>query len=1127
MTLAAAPTMTSTTVVLGLIGFLLSLPAWFYFLRGASRLFRLVRAGQPLPGRADRPARRVGTLFREVVLHSELARKPAIAAAHWLVMVGFLIGFVLWFEAYIQTFRPRGGWPIVSEWGIYHLADELLGIGTVAGICFLIGARLHTGTRERMSRFYGSNARAAHFVEGVVLIEGLGMIAVKSAKIATYDDIHPHLWSDFLTMHIAQLLPASAVMVSVFALIKLLSGTIWLFVVGRQLSWGVAWHRITAFFTIFLQRNADGAPALGALAPMVSRGETVTLDSVDELDPDTDPIGTGTLRDASWKMLLDATTCTDCGRCQEQCPAWNTAKPLSPKLLMTDIRDAMVTNSPYLLDPSLLEADTSHDGVDVLKLVGEGRTIEPDVLWSCTNCGACVEQCPVDIEHIDHIANMRRFAVLAESEFPSELAGLFKNLEAKGNPWGRNSADRATWIDAARRDGIEVPVFGEDVTDFNDTEYLFWVGCAGAYDDEAVKTTRAVVELLHTAGVKFAVLSKGETCTGDPARRAGNEFLFQMLAQENISTLNTVFEGVPKGQRTIITTCAHCFNTLCNEYPDFDGHYDVVHHTQILNKLVREKLLTPVPRRPEDRRPITYHDPCFLGRHNKVFDPPRELLGATGHDLREMDRNRNEAFCCGAGGARMFMDETIGTRINENRTSEALATGAEEIAVGCPFCTVMLTGGVKALSDKPAADQPKVRDVAQMLRDSVLVDGKLPEPRERAFLAPPRRGTTDLGLTSVKPRKEGTCGGVSAGRGDRKKSTAPTNAPTKPIQPTAPASAPKAPGTPPAPAVPGVTAPTAPKAPTAPQAPGGATAPAAPKAPGGATPPTPQSSVPAAPGAPGTPPAPAAPGTTKPAVPKAPGAPKTPGVPTTPKAPGAAVPPAPGSIPPKAPGIAGPSAAPKPAGSGVPAAPKAPAAPTAPRPVVPPATGGPKPTSPGAPTAPKAPGAPKPAVPPAPGGNTRVIPAAPKAPGSAVPPGTGPIAPKSSGIPTAPEIVTPPTAAAPKPAAPPAPGGNAPTAPGVPTAPTSAVPPVPGESGAPKVPGVPGAPKVPGVPATPAATPLKPGVPKAPGTGTTGTPAAPKAAGAPKPPGSVPGAPEAGNRRNMTNPDAPGTESDA
>ncbi|MCX7542976.1 heterodisulfide reductase-related iron-sulfur binding cluster [Corynebacterium sp. P5848] len=1019
MTLAAAPTMTSTTVVLGIIGFLLSLPAWFYFLRGASRLFRLVRAGQPLPGRTDRPARRVGTLFKEVVFHSELARKPAIAAAHWLVMVGFLIGFVLWFEAYIQTFWPRGGWPIVSEWGMYHLADELLGIGTVAGICFLIGARLHAGTRERMSRFYGSNARAAHFVEGVVLIEGLGMIAVKSAKIATYDDIHPHLWSDFLTMHIAQLLPASPVMVSVFALIKLLSGTIWLFVVGRQLSWGVAWHRITAFFTIFLQRNADGAPALGALAPMVSRGEQVTLDSVDELDPDADPIGTGTLRDASWKMLLDATTCTDCGRCQEQCPAWNTAKPLSPKLLMTDLRDAMVTNSPYLLDPSLLDADTSHDGVDVLKLVGEGHTIEPDVLWSCTNCGACVEQCPVDIEHIDHIANMRRFAVLAESEFPSELAGLFKNLEAKGNPWGRNSADRATWIDAARRDGIEVPVFGEDITDFNDTEYLFWVGCAGAYDDEAVKTTRAVVELLHTAGVKFAVLSKGETCTGDPARRAGNEFLFQMLAQENITTLNTVFEGVPKGQRTIITTCAHCFNTLRNEYPDFDGHYDVVHHTQILNKLVREKLLTPVPRRPEDRRPITYHDPCFLGRHNKVFDPPRELLGATGHDLREMDRNRNDAFCCGAGGARMFMDETIGTRINENRTSEALATGAEEIAVGCPFCTVMLTGGVKALSDKPAADQPKVRDVAQMLRDSVLVDGKLPEPRERAFLAPPRRGVTDLGLTSVKPRKAGTCGGASAGRDDRAKSPAPA----KPVQPTVPDSAPKAPGTPPVPAAPGAAKPTGPKAPAAPQAPGGAAVPAAPRAPGGATPSAPQSSAPTAPGAPGTPPAPSAPGTTAPAAPKAPGAP------TAPKAPGTAVPPAPGSIPPKAPGA-----------PGVPTAPAAPKAPAGPKPAVPPAPGSTTPTAPGASATPKAPGTVTPPVSAAP------TPSAPQAPARRI--STAPGAPAA---PKAPD--------APKPAVPPAPGS---TTPGTPQPNAPRIPSAPGGSAVPRAPGIPGAPKPPG-----------------------------------------------------------------
>ncbi|AKK04101.1 (Fe-S)-binding protein [Corynebacterium epidermidicanis] len=714
--------MTPFSTALGIFGVVASLPAWLFFLRGVWRLYRFIRSGRPAPGRVDQPGRRLLTLVKEVVFHSEMARKPVVAVAHWFVMVGFLIGSIFWFEAYIQIFRPDGGWPIVSKWPIYHLADEVLGWGTVLGICTLIGIRIKEGKDNRLDRFYGANARAAHFVEGVVLLEGVGMLLVKAAKIATYGG--GSAWADFGTRFIAQLLPASPLLVSVFALVKLLTGMVWLFVVGRQLQWGVAWHRFLAFFNIFFQRNADGSNALGELPPMRSGEKTLTLDNT---DPEEDTLGVGTLADASWKMLLDVTSCTECGRCQEQCPAWHTEKPLSPKLLITSLRDA-----------ALPEFDRSHEGVDVLKLVGAGAPVEPDVLWSCTNCGACVEQCPVDIEHIDHVANLRRFQVLAESEFPSELTGMFKNLETKGNPWGRNSRERFTWIEEARRDGINVPVFGEDVDSFDDIEYLLWVGCAGSFDDNGRKTSRAIAELLNVAGVKFATLAQGETCTGDPARRAGNEFLFQMLAAENVETLNNTFEGVPAGQRRIITSCAHCFNTLSREYPDFGGHFDVLHHTQLLNRLVRDGLITPVPRGPENRKPITYHDPCFLGRHNKIFDPPRDLLQATGAQVNEMPRNRNEGFCCGAGGARMFMEEKLGTRINENRTAEALATGAEEIATGCPFCNTMLGGGVKSLSSNA-----KVNDVAVMLRNSVLVDGQLPPFREPAFLQDPVRKTKD------------------------------------------------------------------------------------------------------------------------------------------------------------------------------------------------------------------------------------------------------------------------------------------------------------------------------------------------------------------------------------------------
>ena len=875
------------TLIMGVLGIVLSAPAWVLFIRAARRLYLFIAAGQPAPGRTNRPLRRGVQVLKEVFFHTELMRRPAIAVAHWFVMVGFLIGSLVWFEAYIQTFNPAGGWPLLSQWSLYHFAEEVLAIGTVLGIGFLFAIRLSTGMRERLSRFYGSNALSAFFVEGVIFLEGAGMLLVKAGKIATYGHASP--WADFFTQYLAGFLPASPIIVSTFALFKLLVGMVWLVVVARNLTWGIAWHRFLAFFNIFFQRNPDGAPALGKVLPLYDGTTELTIDTIEE----DSSLGIGHLQDASWKMLLDAATCTECGRCQTQCPSWNTGKPLSPKLFVTDIRDAAVANASYLQDPDTFATDTTYSDVDLLKLVGESNVIHPDVLWSCTNCGACVEQCPVDIEHIDHVVNMRRFQVLAESDFPSELVGMFKNLEVKGNPWGRNNAERTSWITEARRDGIEVPVFGEDAKSFDDIEYLFWVGCAGAFDDDGKRTTRAVVELLHTAGVKFAVLSKAERCTGDPARRAGNEFLFQQLALENIDTLNGVFSGVPKGQRKIITTCPHCFNTFRNEYPDFDGYFDVFHHTQLLNRLVRDKLLTPIPRGPKDRKPITYHDPCFLGRHNKVFDPPRELLGATGADLVEMPRNRNEGFCCGAGGARMFMEENLGTRINENRAAEAVATGAAEIAVGCPFCNTMMVSGVKAVAD--ATPAPAVRDVAQMLRDSVLVDGHLPDPRPKQFLQPPIREKRE---EKPEPKPAG-------------KSAKPQASPAKPASPTTAVGRTQQPGISPVvappgaakPAVPGAAAPGAaipgsvvPPAPGAAR-PGAAIPPAA-TPPGArlATPTPPGAAVPGA-AAPGSvaPPAAATPKATPPkaALPKAqPPVARPPAAtaPTAPAAPGGSVP---------------------------------------------------------------------------------------------------------------------------------------------------------------------------------------------------------------------------------------------
>ncbi|MEU7478626.1 (Fe-S)-binding protein [Lentzea sp. NPDC042327] len=721
-------------LVLGLVAVVVSVVAWGVFVAGVWKMIKIIRLGQPDGTRTGPFWPRLKTMVVEFVAHTRMAKFRSVAPWHWMVMWGFLIGSAVLFEAYGEVFDPHFHWPVIGTWSIWLLLVELLGLGTVVGGVALavIRQRNHPRRADRISRFAGSSFRSAYFVEAVVIVEGLGILLVKAFKQSSGLESAP-LWTSFVTQPLAQILPAAPIWVSVMALVKLLSGMLWLVVVGRNLTMGIAWHRFSAFFNIYFKREDDGGVALGALKPMMSGGKVLDLE---EADPDKDVFGVGKVEDFSWKGWLDFSTCTECGRCQSQCPAWNTGKPLSPKMVITQLRDHAFAKAPYLLaggsrdmagDEVGLTEDKYEDykkrleSIDVLAMAeserplvggpGELGVIDPEVLWSCTTCGACVEQCPVDIEHVDHIVDMRRYQVLIESNFPTELGGMFKNLENKGNPWGQNAKDRLSWTEGLE---FEVPVFDGEL---GDAEYLFWVGCAGAFEDRAKKTTRAVAELLHTAGVKYAVLGPEETCTGDPARRAGNEFLFQMLAQQNVEVLNAVFEDRPAGQRKIVVTCAHCFNTLANEYPQVGGTYEVVHHTQLLNKLVRERRLVPVAPVTED---VTYHDPCYLGRHNKVYEAPRELIGASGAKLREMPRHEERSMCCGAGGARMWMEERIGKRINIDRVDEALGTAPSKIATGCPFCRVMLTDGVTARqSDGQAGAHVEVVDVAQMLLASV------------------------------------------------------------------------------------------------------------------------------------------------------------------------------------------------------------------------------------------------------------------------------------------------------------------------------------------------------------------------------------------------------------------------
>ena len=656
------------------------------------QLISIYKKGQPDPTRSNNRASRFWNMTREVLGHTKMLNFTGTGIAHWFVMIGFGALFGTLVTAYGQLLNPYFSLPFIGHWWVYEYFVEAITWFTGIGIVTLIGIRQFTrlAKKGRTSRFFGSGMKKAYYIEATIVLIVFCVIALRGLEGALSEETswnRHHITTWFIAQEFKALTLAEiTTYIQWVAALKIVVSMLWFIVIAQNLTMGIAWHRFLAFFNIYFRRNSNGKNSLGPLPEMLSHGKPINFE-----DPSEDDVfGLGTRSDISWKGLLDMTSCTECGRCQSQCPAWHTDKPLSPKLLIMAMRDHAMAKV-----------------VETESLVSELGPIELDVLWSCTTCGACVEECPVDIEHVDHIVNMRRFQVLVESEFPTELGGTFRNLEKAGNPWGANRADRDAWIGEC---DFPIRVVEGQLPD--DVEYLFWVGCAGAYEERAKKTTKAVAELLYMAGVNFAVLGKRETCTGDPARRAGNEFLYQILARENIETFNEVFATrTEKGTKKVVVTCPHCFTTIGRDYAQSGFELVMVHHTQLLNQLVREKRLVPINK---STTTMTYHDPCYLGRHNEIYEPPRELLGATGVTITEMPRNTERSFCCGAGGGRMWMEEKIGTRINLNRVDEAIATGVEEIAVACPFCRVMTGDGVIARDSKV-----EVLDVAQALLRSV------------------------------------------------------------------------------------------------------------------------------------------------------------------------------------------------------------------------------------------------------------------------------------------------------------------------------------------------------------------------------------------------------------------------
>ena len=712
-----------TVVILALAG----KRGWF--------LFSIARSGKPAVGRTKDAPKRVEAEAIEVLGQKKLLKWTIPGLAHVFAFWGFLVLGLTILEAYGALFIADFAVPVIGTWPVVGFLEDLFGVLVLVGIIMFAILRLknNPATHGRDSRFFGSHTKGAWLILFMIFNVVWTLFLYRGAQINT--GVFPFKSGAFASEWTASLLAPLGE-----------GANEWLETIGIWLQIGV----VLVFLLIVLHSkhlHIGAAPinvytsrrpnALGPLLPIMYKGEPVNFED----PPDDATFGKGHIGDFTWKNYVDFMACTECGRCQSQCPAWNTGKPLSPKLLMMNLRDTMFTQAPYLLaangeHPGLGElheqalasvsaevraeverpfigarAGSEHSADDGYTFDGHRTTgvnlpiIDEDVLWSCTMCGACVNQCPVDIEHIDHIADMRRNQVMIATEFPSELNGLFKNIESKGNPWGMNAGDRNNWMTEV---DFEVRVFGAngEETIPEDVDYLFWVGCAGAFEDRAKRTTKAVAELFNIAGVNFMVLGDGETCTGDPARRAGNEFLFQMQGMQNVEMLNEI-----KATK-IVVTCPHCLNTLNREYPQLGGNYEVVHHTQLLNDLVKAGRLTPVKSVNEK---VTYHDPCYLGRHNNVYVPPRDLIEATGADKVEMERRGEKSFCCGAGGARMWMEEKIGTQVNKNRGDEAIATGASKIAVACPFCSVMLNDAVTSRQQEGIGEGIEVVDVATLL----------------------------------------------------------------------------------------------------------------------------------------------------------------------------------------------------------------------------------------------------------------------------------------------------------------------------------------------------------------------------------------------------------------------------
>ncbi|HKB33127.1 MAG TPA: (Fe-S)-binding protein, partial [Candidatus Dormibacteraeota bacterium] len=591
------------------------------FGRRALLLYRLVRAGKPAARFGDVPARAKAEAV-VVVGQSKLLQRLLPGLMHAAIFWGFLVLFPTILIAMIGAVDPHATLPWLGAQGWYALLVDVFALLVLAGVLTAFVIR----KVQRPKRFVGSHIGEADLILAMIAGIVITLFLWHSSQIALGLNDYPASWAP-ISGSIAKLLHGALIpyleRAAVWAHVLIILSFLVYLPYSKHL------HIVVAALNVYFGRTR----ARGRLEP------------IDFEQPEADMrFGSARVTDMTWKQTLDTMSCTECGRCQDVCPAYATGKALSPKLLIMAIRDQAMAEGPKAL------ADASYTPPPIVP-----NAVTDDIVWDCVTCGACVRECPVGIEHIDHVIDLRRNLVMVESRFPEEAGSMLRDVDRSSNPWGKPQADRTHWADGL---GVRVLQPGDPAPDV-----LFWVGCAPAFDERARQGAVSTAKLMLAAGVDFAILGPREACTGDPARRMGDEYTFQRLAGENVGTLNGA------GIKKIVTTCPHCFNSIGNEYPDFGGHYEVVHHTEFLAELVREGKLNPLA----GEQKITYHDSCYLARHNDVRSEPRELVAAVGKAI-EMPRNRERTFCCGAGGARMWMEEKRGRPINQERVREAAET---------------------------------------------------------------------------------------------------------------------------------------------------------------------------------------------------------------------------------------------------------------------------------------------------------------------------------------------------------------------------------------------------------------------------------------------------------------------